>query len=166
MCRCWAKTCRNSSMVLYRYDNRWLMKALLNLIVFERVNWMFAFFPGSFRMKSKLPIVAGFGPDWLPSLKNDWNTSNQASLQQLNWKACTQQGYLIWIREATAVGQSGFSTVRTFIHTFRLNIHYIGLLDVTSCAVKSIAGIKSGHVIYYYLLLWYLNPCHDFWSSI
>lgn len=82
-------------MALYTYNSRCLTEALLNLIVFERVNWMFAFFPGSFRTKSKICITAGLGPDWTDFSHSLVRGANQASLQQLNWTASNQQGYLI-----------------------------------------------------------------------
>lgn len=115
-----------------------ITEALLNLIVFERVSWMFAFFPGSFRTKSKIYIVAGLDHDWLGSLKTDWNLSNRASLQQQqqNWTASNQQGYLIWIRVQLCED--------VHLHLFTWNILSVWKQNSTCCLVKVTCIYNAG----------------------
>lgn len=61
---------------------------------------------------SNQDIKAGHDPDWFHCyLNNCWNPSNQASLQNWNWKASPQQVCLVWITGAAVVGQPGSSFV-------------------------------------------------------
>lgn len=143
-----------------------ITEALLNVIVFERVNWMFSFFPDSFRTKSKIRITAGLGPDWLRLLENDWNLSSQsgqfaaakleslhsAGLPHLNqW--CMGEGYCCWPNLVYPCVEQIFWSERDWNMTFWLVISTAdkwAAFNIRKLLIPSLRNVK-------------FYPCTDPW---
>lgn len=138
---------------------RRLIEALLNVIVFERDNWMFAFSPGSILTKSKICITAGLGPDWLQSLKKKMTEIRPIGPVCSSW-----------------TGKPPLSKVTSFklelllmdnlgLVVWGLDLVRILEFNLVSCE-KHCWYVHGLYVIqHWYYFMWKPNLWHDFWHS-